>query len=163
VVNAEDGDGTIDWRINAAGGRSPSRISGQQPLAERRGPACPDPHVLCESGAASRTDPSPSPRIPIRIPPVGQLQHAAEDVDPPDFSRTIKCGWAADPAVRGADSNDQAGHQVPDGRPYIYDVPRVHAANNIAFSIPTDMANGNVIRVFLCDFDEAAARLGVVQ
>lgn len=165
IVNAEDGDGTIDRRISAAGGA----VAVADRVDNNNSPSAEDirlrPLILTfyvNRAPYLRTDlaaftPDPNQVIITRS---VNFNMPAEDVDPLDFSRTIERvgGPQIPPSVVLVRTVQVVGTKITDGSPYIYNVPgEFTAANNIAFSIPNDMANGNaIIRVYLCDFDEAA-------
>ncbi len=165
VIKAEDGDGNVDKRITNAGG--PVAIADR--VDNNNSPSAEDlslrsliltfyvnraPYLRRDIVAFT---PDPGQVITTRS---VNFNMPADDVDPLDPSKTsARVGGPQNPpSIVLVRTISVIGTKVSDGTPYVFDVPgEFVAANNIAFSIPADMANGPAtVRVYLCDFDESA-------
>ncbi len=166
LIKAEDGDGSVDKRVNAAPGGASGIVervdNNISPSAEDRALRSQVLVFYVNRAPYLRRDiaaftPDPNQVIVTRS---VNFNMPAEDVDPLDPNKEISRvgGPQSPPSVVLVRTLSVIGTKISDGSPYIYDVPGEFASvNNIAFSIPADMANGpTTIRVYLCDFDETA-------
>ncbi|MEO7868965.1 MAG: hypothetical protein ABIU54_15110 [Candidatus Eisenbacteria bacterium] len=164
LIKAEDGDGNVDKRVNAAPGGAVGIVDR---VDNNRSPSAEDialrnqvlvfyvnraPYLRQDIAAFT---PDPNQVITTRS---VTFTMPAEDVDPLDANKQIFGigGPQSPPSVVLVRTISVIGTRISDGTPFVYEVPGEFAsANNIAFSIPAEMANGPAtIRVYLCDYDE---------